>query len=105
MCYCREEQILGASKDIPCLWSEKVVLSVALWQHLEKALLFYSPEVHICGEQTDKINKQRKRVERRWTDKNNRTSRRFYPVRIAITALWAVVGWQFTVCIEGEENF
>lgn len=81
-----------------------MVLS-ALRPHLEKALHFYSPEVHICDEQTDKINKQRKRVERRWTDKNNRTSRRFYPVRIAITALWAVVGLQFTVCIEGEENF
>lgn len=78
------------------------LLCDSIWKRL---FIFYSPGVHICGEQTDKINKQKKRVERRWTDKNNRTSRRFYPVRIAITALWAVLGLQFTVCIEGEANF
>lgn len=56
-----KSRFLGHPSKYPCLRGEKVVTSVALWQQLEKALHFYSSEIHICGEQTDKINKQRKK--------------------------------------------
>lgn len=95
-----KEQIFWASREYP-------VCGPVCWSVAKsgKDFIFFSPKVCSCGERTYKINEQRKRIERRWTDKHSRTSRRFYPVRIAITALWVVVGLQFTVCIEGEENF